>query len=340
MTWMAWRLQRSVYFFFAAVSAVLVALTVSNGFNVGALRLQWRGAPCHGGDGFAVKYQSYCQTLSSEYSRALSSGPFFHWVALLPVVLLGLFLGANLVAGELDRHSARVAWTQSITRRRWFATKVAVSVASLVALALPLAVTASWWIGATNYTARVEPNGFIYAGWMPIVVGLFSFAVATFAGALLRRPGWALAVALALTLSAGWALQSQVATSLVSLHRVTMRTKTVTKGGVSFVVPTTSIPASAWVVFNGLEPRNWAGAVPNWPEELKWIRETNHCPTPSKAGTGAYPRCLASYHLSEVSLYVANSEYWALQLREGALYLFAAALLLAAALALVRRSRV
>ncbi len=38
-------------------------------------------------------------------------------------------------------------------------------------------------------------------------------------------------------------------------------------------------------------------------------------------------------------MYVADSEYWALQLREGGLYLAGAALLLGAGLPLVRRSR-
>ena len=65
-------------------------------------------------------------------------------MALAPA-LLGAFLGAPLVARELEAGTYRLAWTQSVSRRRWLASKLTLTVgAAAFALgAASLAVT--WW---------------------------------------------------------------------------------------------------------------------------------------------------------------------------------------------------
>ena len=40
--------------------------------------------------------------------------------------LIGIFWGAPLVARELETGTFRLAWTQSVTRTRWLAVKLAV----------------------------------------------------------------------------------------------------------------------------------------------------------------------------------------------------------------------
>jgi len=339
VTWMAWRLQRTLYLFFVAVSAILVTLTIINGLHVQALAHQWMGNPCHGGNGFAAKYQSFCQALNSEHIRSITTGQFLHWMALLPMVLLGLVLGANLVASEIDRNTVRTAWTQSLTRNRWFITKVAVGLASLVLLAVPLCVTASWWLSASQYTSRLSTNGFTYAGWMPLAVGIFAFAMATIIGTIVPRPGWSVAAALALTVVVMWAMQTDVRTTLVPLRSTTLEMITQTKGAATFDMPLKMAPSSAWVVFNGLVPVNWGGGLPTWGQEMPWLHEANRCPLSSAKRPNAYATCLQQSHLRNIELYVADNEYWRLQLREGGLYLGAAAMLFAASLALVRRAR-
>jgi len=52
-----------------------------------------------------------------------------------------------------------------------------------------------------------------------------------------------------------------------------------------------------------------------------------------------YAACLKKDGLHNVELYVADSQYWTLQMREGGLYLAGAALLLGASLLVVRRTR-
>ena len=49
--------------------------------------------------------------------------------------LLGIFWGAPLVARELETGTYRLAWTQSVTRTRWLAVKVALVGLASVAVA-------------------------------------------------------------------------------------------------------------------------------------------------------------------------------------------------------------
>jgi len=45
-------------------------------------------------------------------------------IILVVPALLGIFWGAPLVANELETGTYRLAWTQSVTRKRWLAAKL------------------------------------------------------------------------------------------------------------------------------------------------------------------------------------------------------------------------
>ena len=335
---MAWRLQRSIYLFFVVVSLMLIAYAIFNGLHIEALRHQWLDQLCHGGNGFAAKYQTFCQAQFNQYLNAVGSGVYIHWIAVLPTAVLGLLLGANTVASEFDRHTVRTAWTQSITRGRWFMTKVAVGLGSLAVLAIPLCVTVSWWLSASKWTPRLSTNGFTYAGWMPLATGVFAFAVTSVIGTILRRPGWTVAVGLVVMVLVPWAMQTDVRTNLVPLRSTTLQVSPFTKGGVTIGAPTGMAPANAWVIFNGFVPFDHGNALPTWGQETPWLDAVNQCPSNVTSPNG-YVACLRRLGLHDVELYVTDSEYWSLQLREGGLYLVGATLLLVVGLVLVRRSR-
>jgi hypothetical protein len=335
---MAWRLQRSVYLFFVAVVLIAIAYAIFNGLHIEALRHQWLSQPCHGGNGFAPKYQAFCQAQFNQYSNAVGSGVYVHWIAVLPTNVLGLLLGANVVAVEVERNTVRTAWTQSITRGRWFMTKVAVGLGSLLVLAIPLCVTVSWWLSASQWTPRLSTNGFTYAGWMPLATGAFAFAVTSIIGTILRRPGWTIAFGLALMVLVPWAMQTDVRTNLVPLNSTTVSVTTVTKQSVTVAKPTGMAPASAWVIFNGFVPVDHGKTLPTWSQETPWLDAVNQCPL-NVTGPIGYVACVRRLGLHNVELYVADNEYWSLQLREGGLYLVGAALLLGACYGLLRRSK-
>ena len=59
--------------------------------------------------------------------------------------LVGLALGVPLVAGEIGHGTNRLAWTQSVTRVRWLAVKLAVGGLVAAGIVAALAVLLQWW---------------------------------------------------------------------------------------------------------------------------------------------------------------------------------------------------
>jgi hypothetical protein len=72
----------------------------------------------------------------------------WHWLRVLVVVIpgiVGIFWGAPLVARELESGTYRLAWTQSVTRTRWLAAKVAVAGTASIAASGLLSWLVTWW---------------------------------------------------------------------------------------------------------------------------------------------------------------------------------------------------
>lgn len=338
MTWMSWRLQRSVVGFFAVVIAVVLALTLANGLHTVSLLHQWKGAPCHGGDGYNVKYQIYCPALFNQYMHSRSADQLYALMAVVPLTLLGILLGANLVAAEMEGATVRVAWTQSITRRRWFATKTAAALAALAAVGLPVCLTYSWWIATVDFAPRITTSAFAYDGWMPLVSAVFAFALAAALGVLLRRPGRTIAAALLVMVLVTWAVQNEVRPHLVAHHWSSGVATVVKKGDFTGMNLSFSTPPNSWILFQGYVPRHWGTSVPTLADEARWNDGLARCMT-HQPNANDFTTCVQRLGLRNAQVYVADSEFWALQMREGAVYLAAAALLLGGALALVRRTR-
>ena len=82
------------------------------------------------------------------------------WLGVLVLVapgLIGMFWGAPLVAREFEEGTFRLAWTQSVTRTRWMAVKLAVvGLASMAAAGL-LSLVVTWWSGPLD---RADLNQF------------------------------------------------------------------------------------------------------------------------------------------------------------------------------------
>ncbi|MGI5240744.1 ABC transporter permease subunit [Dactylosporangium sp. CA-139066] len=124
-------------------------------------------------------------------TRRLFSDRYEAPVALLGALLIavpgfiGVFWGAPLVARELEAHTDRLVWNQSVTRRRWLAVKLAVLGAAAVAVTGVYSLLLTWnasrydqWaggrFGAMNFASRdVTPLGYaLFAFTLGVVVGL------------------------------------------------------------------------------------------------------------------------------------------------------------------------
>jgi hypothetical protein len=150
--WLGWRQQRTETLIAAGLLVFVGAILVPVGIEM---------AHVYSRDGL-----SHCLGFSSSRVCGDAVGSFQQrfdrytslvgWFNLVPG-LFGVALAAPFVL-ELERGTHRLAWTQSITRRRWVVTKLALAVGStLVAAAVLLAIYLWWRAPLVRITAAWRP---------------------------------------------------------------------------------------------------------------------------------------------------------------------------------------
>jgi hypothetical protein len=112
--------------------------------------------------------------------------------------LLGMFWGAPLVAREFETGTFRMAWTQSVTRKRWLAVKLGIGALTGMAVAGLLSLILTWWFSPVDRVQLnpLDPSMFGVRGIAPVGYAAFAFALGVTAGILLRRTVPAMAVTL------------------------------------------------------------------------------------------------------------------------------------------------
>jgi hypothetical protein len=130
----------------------------------------------------------------TEYSATSTAT---RYLALIPI-LAALFLGAPLVAREIEHGTHRLAWTQSVTRRRWLVTKVLVLLIPTAVAASAIAAITVWWRGPFDaLNGQVSPAAFDVEGLVVPAYSVYALALGVLAGLLLRRTIAAMTVAAA-----------------------------------------------------------------------------------------------------------------------------------------------
>jgi hypothetical protein len=120
--------------------------------------------------------------------------------------LLGVFVGAPVVARELESGTFRFAWTQGRNRVQWIVAKLVLVGAVLTLLALGFSALFSWWYGPFGSLIGRMGSGGAYevAGIVFAARTLFGFMLGTLLGALIRRTVPAMAATAAGWLAVGW----------------------------------------------------------------------------------------------------------------------------------------
>ena len=140
------------------------------------------------------------------------------WFALLPVVIAVIF--AAPFALELERGTYRLAWTQSITRRRWLAAKLTVALGGAGVAAASTALLLTWWRRPLdNFHGRVEPGAFQLEGIAPIAYAVFAAALIIALGTILRRTIAAIAIGIVAFLAVRVVIESLVRPHFASALR-------------------------------------------------------------------------------------------------------------------------
>lgn len=134
------------------------------------------------------------------------------WALFLPRVLafapglLGTFVGAPLIARELESGTFRFAWTQGRSRVAWTSAKLAILGGALTAAALGFSLLFTWWfqpwepvLGRMGSGQAYEVSGVVFAART-----LFAFALGAMLGTLIRRTVPAMAATAALWTGVVW----------------------------------------------------------------------------------------------------------------------------------------
>jgi phosphotransferase system glucose/maltose/N-acetylglucosamine-specific IIC component len=181
MTWLSWRLQRTETLITAAVLALLAALLIPTGLHMAAV---------YDHDGLASCLNTRtraCSVAIDVFTRRFESrGALLAWFNLVPG-LIGVLFAAPLII-ELENGTYRLAWTQSITRRRWLANKLGVAVGGALLAALALTALFTWWRAPLDHLhGRMQTSVFDFEGTVGFAYVLFALGLALAVGVIWRR---------------------------------------------------------------------------------------------------------------------------------------------------------
>jgi hypothetical protein len=294
VTWLAWRQFRA-----QAVLGIAFAVAVAG------VLLVTRDHVAHAGDP---------DLLSTTYKQLRLLGTVLIGVP----AFIGAFWGAPMLAREYEAGTYRLAWTQSITRRRWLATKVAV--VSLVTVAVTALFTTlfTWWSLPFDRTGnRIGTANFGQRGIAPIAYALFALALGVFLGTVIRRTVPAIASTLLGFFVFRFLFQLLVRSHL--LHASVVRGPTTlfapreaptsTSGG--WIFSTKSVDAAGHPLVNGQADRLVAAS----------------CHVTADTTGAALNRCADRIGIHDVVRMIPADRFWTLQLLEAGCFLLAGAVL-------------
>jgi hypothetical protein len=336
LTWRQFRAKAMVAFGALAVVAVVFAITgpsLVHIYDTSVAACRADGTPA----GACVN------PVVDKFSNLQAVGPALLLVA---PALVGIFWGAPLVAHELETGTFRLAWTQSVSRTRWFAVKAGLVGMSSIAVAGLLGLMVTWWSSPIDMVNANRFGTLVFSvrGIVPIGYAAFAFALGLTAGVLIRRTLPAMATTLVAFVAARLAVTYWVRPHLIAplRHALAIRPSDpafglgfeLTPSGLSVVAAAPNVP-NAWVYSVTLVDKQGKGpnaqflqlACPDLPRPGQVVGGGAHAaPADAKA---AFRACAAKVaaRFHEVVVYQPASRYWTFQTLETAIFLALAAAL-------------
>jgi hypothetical protein len=234
---------------------------------------------------------------------------------LVPVVI-GMFWGATLVGREYDTGTNLLVWTQSVTRRHWLRTKIATLIISSALAGTALSVMVTWWSRTMNLYRgdnRFDPLQFDLQGLSPIAFTMFAAALGLLAGAAWRRT----LPAIATTIAGFFGVRLAVELWLRPYYE-----QAITVAGQNGATP-----RGAWVLNTDLLYNGVATSGP--------VRVPPACLSSNTRAD--MTECMTHHGFRFSSTYQPADRYWTFQWIEAGIYVALAALLVGAAVIVVRR---
>jgi ABC-type transport system involved in multi-copper enzyme maturation permease subunit len=326
MAWVTWRQHRFALVGVAVLLGVLsvylwlTGLSMHHAYTVAAACRPADSMACINTIGdFNAAYGSNAQTIE----------------ALLHAVpaLIGAFVGAPVLARELETGTFRYAWTQGFGRWRWAFAKLVLLAIAVTAAAELFSLLFSWYVqpllAEPGYQTPLGPGVFDLRGVAFAAWTLAAFAIGITAGMLIRRVVPAIAATLAawagLLIAAGLFLRQHYAVPLVTSNpnqadsNAWIMAQWWTKGGT-----TISSPAMNQIIQSTIErvaPKTSTAFTPDSPDAPLQIAE----------------RYLTQHGYLLWTRYQPASRFWSFQWIESGWLLALSVLLIAATIWLVRR---
>jgi ABC-2 family transporter protein len=334
MAGVTWRQHRTAL---AGVAVLLGALAVWLWITGISLHHAWDAATaCHPASSAA------CQDLANTFNGTWGTmGYAAIFLQLLPA-LIGAFVGAPVLARELETGTFRYAWTQGFGRWRWALAKLVALAVVLAAATSAFSVLLSWcyqpYLATGNQALGLYGNSPLvtvfslrevtFPAWTLAV-----FAIGALAGMLIRRVVPAIVASLAVY--AGLAI---AAAGLLREHYLT-----------PMVTSSASVPGTAWLLGQSWTKDGRFAFAGNPPLNLL-NQFCNFTQSPGGKGGGPsggpssqvnpFAQCLAPHGYTQWTSYQPASRFWPFQWIEGGWLLALSALLIAAAVWLVHRRAV
>jgi ABC-type transport system involved in multi-copper enzyme maturation permease subunit len=268
-----------------------------------------------------------CQSQLSAFQQ-----DYFSWADHLPHLLMllpglmGVFVGAPLVARELESGTFRFAWTQGRSRVQWIVTKLVLLAVVLTSFALAFSALFTWWFGPFDaITGRMSAYGaYEISGLVFAARTLFGFTLGAMLGLLIRRTVPAMAAT-----AAAWV--AVVVPSILRLRFLIQKPITVIGAVAKGPNPGHDVPFNATVVNHWFQDA--AGHHVGF-DQLFQQASAGNGPPLSPDQFNAY---LAQHHYSAWVSYRPNGWFWHFQTVEASGYAILAILLAVATVLILRR---
>jgi hypothetical protein len=186
MIWVSWRQHRSQAITCLGMLAMLAAFAIVLSTSMRTAFSHDALAGCIAQNPGTDACQGAVGAFMNSFNTVVNIG---FWALLLAFPgLIGVVIGAPLIARELEYGTWQLAWAQTVPRTRWLVTKLAVVIGGLVILGAAMTVLITWYRQPMDrLTGHFINNVYDFEGLALTAYILLAFGLAVLAGLLIRR---------------------------------------------------------------------------------------------------------------------------------------------------------
>jgi len=192
-----WIQHRASLLIMIAIFGLIAAFMIATGVSVHGEYAKYLSNKCSY-FGTSSGNQSECSNLGTSLLHSLNILTIVEIFMHVIPILVAMFIGAPLVAREVESGTYQFAWTQGTPRSSWLTMKLLYLGVMVVVLAIPLGLIASWYaqpVDAIGFASHWQPGQFgVTAVTLPAIclTGLFAGVLV---GAFLKKIVSAIATA-------------------------------------------------------------------------------------------------------------------------------------------------